>query len=201
MPDWLQSVIAGDPYAAVGTTLSAGERDRLQNILSRNKKQEMVPMKYQDIVTEALKKKPMLFSEILGQTGIASPSLYNVLAHMKREKLVKTERADGESLKVKYALISADAQPASPVYQALAKTESAPKRAKQLPAVPEQIGMFKRGDKLLITRDLRHLSVLISDQGAINITTGETMIVTPEEAAAARPIVNLKADVMQSVNL
>lgn len=207
MPDWLRSVIEGDPNAAVGTALSAGERDRLQSILSRNKNNKVVTMKYQDVITEALKKKPMLFSEILGQTGIASKSLYNVLAHMKRENLVTTERADGESLKVKYALIKPDARPATsePAPQLPAKAPQAEKASKltkhQAPAVPATIPIFGKGGKFMIERDAQQLSVIVTALGMVDLKTGEEVKISAAEVAAARPIVALKAEVYQTISL
>lgn len=164
-------------------------------------------MKYQDVVTAALKKKPMLFSEILGQTGIASKSLYNVLAHMKREKIVTTERADNESLKVKYALIEADVRPvpvqAAPQLPAkVAQKQKQPKATKpQLPAVPATIPIFGKGGKFMIERDAQQLSVIVTELGMVDLKTGDQVKINAEEVAAARPIVALKAEVYQVVSL
>lgn len=164
-------------------------------------------MKYQDVVTDALKKKPMLFSEIIGQTGIPSASLYNVLAEMKRKGLVTTERADSESLKVKYALVTGEVrQPAAKTAPQLpAKTPQAEKKPKpiktQVPAVPATIPIFGKGGKFMIERDAQQLSVLVTELGMVDLKTGDQVKLDAAEVATARPIVALKAEVYQTISL
>lgn len=218
MPDWLQSVIPGDPYKAVGIDLSPGESDRLQRVLRakaerHDRKFEKInfkgeyTMKQKEIVLEALKSGALTIDQLVDKTGLKINSLYVLTSDLFGQGLIDRQNVDGGRGRLYSLHEKSEIEPTqyqAPSEKSIAKLPPRPELRKKLivpSAAPASIGMFKPGDKFMIMRDAQHVSILATTLGLVTLQQGQPIEITAEESASARPIVHLKAEVYQTVSI
>lgn len=213
MPDWLQHIIKGDAAKTVGIQWSAGEAARLQSILRakaerHDRKFDKIQfkgeyeMKHKEAVLEALKSGAMTIDQLEENTGIKKHVLYSVTSALNAEGAIERESINGGRER-RYALRSNPPKFIDPRKPVLPPVEKAPvfevKLKHKGASASPMLGMFKAGDKFLIQRGEHTLKIFSTTQGLFNLATGEPEIITPEESVHARLMVNLKAEILQSV--
>lgn len=222
MPNWLQSIIPGDPAAAVGIAWNAGEKERLARVLRakaerHDRKFDKINfkgeynMKHKQNILEALKSGPMTTDQLVEKTGIGINVLYATLSGLASEGLIEKKNVDGGRGRL-YSL--PDGKNETPRYAPATEQRPEETGKVKLPprpvlrsslvvpsAAPASIGMFKPGDKFLIMRNAQQISILAKTLGLVTIQQGQPIEITAEESATARPIVHLKAEVYQTVSI